>query len=112
MVRLREAQRSEPTGATPGTLASRNPGTPLDLAWVRSPCVNRQPVERRTDMLPRRRPVKHEWQAASLLRAITCIDLTTTAWTESGMSAQPRASAARPKHEAHVDDGSGGARLV
>jgi deoxyribose-phosphate aldolase len=39
--------------------------------------VNRSAVERRAATLPRRRTVKKEWQAAWLLRAITCIDLTT-----------------------------------
>jgi len=54
-----------------------NPGIPLDLDWVLSARVNRSAVERRTATLPGRRTVKKEWQAAWLLRAITCIDLTT-----------------------------------
>jgi deoxyribose-phosphate aldolase len=41
--------------------------------------INRSAVERRTATLPARRTVKKEWQAAWLLRAITCIDLTTLA---------------------------------
>jgi deoxyribose-phosphate aldolase len=57
----------------------RNPGTPLDLDWVSGARVNRSAVERRTATLPKRRTVKKEWQAAWLLRAITCIDLTTLA---------------------------------
>ena len=55
----------------------RNPGTPLDLDLVRAIRVNRSAVERRAATLPKRRTVKKEWQAAWLLRAITCIDLTT-----------------------------------
>ena len=55
----------------------RNPGTPLDLDLVQSTRINRSAVERRADTLPKRRTVKKEWQAAWLLRAITCIDLTT-----------------------------------
>jgi len=55
----------------------RNPGTPLDLSWVMRSRVNRSAVERRTATLPARRSIKKEWQAAWLLRAITCIDLTT-----------------------------------
>ncbi len=55
----------------------RNPGMPLDLDWVMGAHVNRSAVERRTATLPTRRTVKKEWQAAWLLRAITCIDLTT-----------------------------------
>ena len=55
----------------------RNPGTPLDLGWVMRSRINRSAVERRTATLPARRSIKKEWQAAWLLRAITCIDLTT-----------------------------------
>jgi deoxyribose-phosphate aldolase len=39
--------------------------------------INRSAVERRAATLPKRRTVKREWQAAWLLRAITCMDLTT-----------------------------------
>lgn len=55
----------------------RNTGTPLDLDWVASVRVNRSAVERRTTSLPGRRTVKKQWQAAWLLRAIACMDLTT-----------------------------------
>ncbi len=55
----------------------RNPGIPLDLDWVKSVRVNRSAVERRAATLPARRTVKKQWQAAWLLRAITCMDLTT-----------------------------------
>jgi len=57
----------------------RNTGMPLDLDWVTSARVNRSAVERRTSTLPGRRSVKKTWQAAWLLRAVTCIDLTTLA---------------------------------
>ena len=57
----------------------RNPGAPLDLDWVMGARVNKSAVERRTATLPMRRTVKKDWQAAWLLRAITCIDLTTLA---------------------------------
>lgn len=55
----------------------RNPGIPLDLDWVESIHVNRSAVETRAATLPGRRTVKKQWQAAWLLRAITCMDLTT-----------------------------------
>ncbi len=57
----------------------RNPGMPLNMDWVREVEINRSAVERRAATLPTRRTVKKEWQAAWLLRAITCIDLTTLA---------------------------------
>lgn len=55
----------------------RNPGMPLDMGWVSKVCINRSAVERRAATMNTRRTVKKEWQAAWLLRAITCIDLTT-----------------------------------
>ena len=61
----------------PAPVHERNPGIPLDMNWVRQARVNRSAVERRAATIPTRRTVKKEWQAAWLLRAITCIDLTT-----------------------------------
>src|ERR1700687_3560537 len=55
----------------------RNSGIPLNLDWVREVRVNTSAVERRAQSQVARRTVKKEWQAAWLLRAITCIDLTT-----------------------------------
>ena len=57
----------------------RNPGTELDLDWVASVQANTSAIERRAATLPGRRSVKKEFQAAWLLKAITCIDLTTLA---------------------------------
>src|SRR3954470_23352953 len=57
----------------------RNPGMPLDFGWINEVRVNRSAVERRAATLGTRRTVKKEWQAAWLLRALTCIDLTTLA---------------------------------
>src|SRR6266542_58740 len=59
------------------TEPARNPGIPLDLDLVRALRINRSAVERRAATIPTRRTVKKEWQAAWLLRAITCMDLTT-----------------------------------
>jgi len=59
--------------------SERNPGTPLELDWVREVRVNTSAAERRAATLPKRRTVKKQWQAAWYLRAITCIDLTTLA---------------------------------
>lgn len=55
----------------------RNPGTALELDWVRDVRINRSAVERRAKTLPGRRSIKKEWQAAWLVRAIQCMDLTT-----------------------------------
>ncbi len=55
----------------------RNTGVPLNLDWIREVRVNTSAVERRAQSHVARRTVKKEWQAAWLLRAITCMDLTT-----------------------------------
>lgn len=55
----------------------RNTGTELDLGWVRNTHVNPSAIRRRASTLATRRSVKKQWQAAWLLRAITCLDLTT-----------------------------------
>jgi len=54
-----------------------NRGTPLDLDWVEDVEVNTSAVDRRAQTLPTRRTVKKDWQIAWLLRAISCMDLTT-----------------------------------
>jgi deoxyribose-phosphate aldolase len=61
----------------PDSLLLRNPGMPLDMGWVNRVHSNRSAIERRAATLPARRTVKKEWQAAWLLRAVTCLDLTT-----------------------------------
>ena len=55
----------------------RNPGLPLDLDWVMSVQANSSAIERRCKTLPGRRSIKKEHQAAWLLKALSCIDLTT-----------------------------------
>ena len=54
-----------------------NRGTSLNLDWVESVRVNTSAVERRAATLVTRRTVKKDWQIAWLLRAISCMDLTT-----------------------------------
>lgn len=54
-----------------------NRGVPLNVDWVEEVAVNTSAVERRAQTLVTRRTVKKEWQAAWLLRAVSCMDLTT-----------------------------------
>ena len=49
----------------------------LRLDWLDKVRINLSAVERRAATLITRRTVKKEWQAAWLLKAITCMDLTT-----------------------------------
>ncbi|MBB5223395.1 deoxyribose-phosphate aldolase [Amaricoccus macauensis] len=55
----------------------RNPGTALDIGWVNDARANTSAIERRTRTLVTRRGPKKDHQAAWLLRAVACIDLTT-----------------------------------
>jgi deoxyribose-phosphate aldolase len=57
----------------------RNPGTTLTPEWFESIQVNFSAAERRAATLSARRTVKKEYQAAWLVKAVTCIDLTTLA---------------------------------
>jgi deoxyribose-phosphate aldolase len=61
----------------PGRELQPNRGVPLNLDWVDDVQVNTSAVERRAQSLIARRTVKKEWQAAWLLRAVSCMDLTT-----------------------------------
>src|SRR6516162_8681740 len=60
-----------------GRRLAANRGTSLNLDWVEEVRVNTSGVERRAATLVTRRTVKKDWQIAWLLRAITCMDLTT-----------------------------------
>jgi deoxyribose-phosphate aldolase len=57
----------------------RNPGIEFDPDLFAGIRVNRSAVERRTATIGTRRTVKKDYQAAWLLRALSCIDLTTLA---------------------------------
>ncbi len=54
-----------------------NPGIAFSMDPIEAVRVNLSAAERRTASLGGRRTVKKEWQAAWLVRAIECIDLTT-----------------------------------
>jgi len=57
---------------------ARNPGMKLDLGFLESMHnVNRSALERRVATLTKRRSIKADNQAAWLLRAVACMDLTT-----------------------------------
>ena len=60
-------------------LHQRNEGIPFDASLFEDININRSAVERRAATLAGRRSVKKQWQAAWLLKAISCIDLTTLA---------------------------------
>ena len=79
IVTMRQPGSKAQAADAPQPQAARNEGTPLHLDWLEYGRVNLTAVERRTSSLTTRRSVKKEWQAAWLVQAIFCIDLTTLA---------------------------------
>ncbi len=65
------------TAGLPQVHEPRNAGMALDMDWVMGAQANTSAIERRAISLPGRRSVKKQFQAAWMLKAITCIDLTT-----------------------------------
>ena len=59
------------------SLINRNEGCELDIDWVMSQSANTSAIQRRAATLGTRRSIKKAHQAAWLLKAISCIDLTT-----------------------------------
>jgi deoxyribose-phosphate aldolase len=65
------------TNILPMSAQARNAGVAFDLDWIEDVRINLSASERRVASLPGRRSVKKDAQAAWLLKAVTCIDLTT-----------------------------------
>jgi deoxyribose-phosphate aldolase len=82
----------------------RNPGTTLQGAWFDSIQVNTSAAERRAATLVTRRSVKKEYQAAWLVKALQCIDLTTLAGDDTAGRVQRLChKAMRPLRDDIVD---------
>ncbi len=86
---------------------TRNPGTALELDWLRAVRVNRSAVERRAATIPTRRTVKKNWQAAWLLKAVTTIDLTTLAGDDTPAKVARLCAKARQPVRADILDALG-----
>ncbi|MGB9236345.1 MAG: deoxyribose-phosphate aldolase, partial [Terriglobales bacterium] len=80
-----------------------NKGIPLNLDWVRAVRVNTSAVERRAQTQTARRTVKKEWQAAWLLRAITCMDLTTLSGDDTDERVRRLCAKARHPVQAEIE---------
>ena len=61
----------------PQAIIARNTGVDLDLDWVSSIQANTSAIERRASSIGSRRSIKKQHQAAWLLQAVKCMDLTT-----------------------------------
>jgi deoxyribose-phosphate aldolase len=68
---------SERPGPVEAKALPRNEGRALEMDWIDEIRINLSAAERRVATLPGRRTVKKEAQAAWLLKAVGCIDLTT-----------------------------------
>lgn len=85
----------------PAGHADRNAGVPFDAAWLDGLRVNQSAVERRTATLGTRRAVKKDAQAAWLLKAVTCIDLTTLSGDDT--EGRVRRLCAKARHPVRAD---------
>jgi deoxyribose-phosphate aldolase len=104
-------ERRGAAGPAAEAAEGRNPGVALDLARVLAQRVNRSAVERRAATLPARRTVKKEWQAAWLLRALTCLDLTTLAGDDTPGNVRRLCAKARRPLRPDLLEALGGADL-
>ena len=95
------------TAQLPQVTEPRNAGMPLDLNWVLGAQVNTSAIERRAASLPARRSVKKEYQAAWLLKAVTCIDLTTLSGDDTARRVQRLCAKARQPVAAKTLDALG-----
>ena len=100
-----------PAGTKPAQLPQlheqRNPGMELDLDWVAAVQANTSAIERRAATLPGRRTVKKAYQAAWLLKAVTCIDLTTLSGDDTSGRVRRLCAKARQPVRADILDALG-----
>ncbi len=98
-------------GVTPGKHDlpndHRNPGMALDVSMFEGHAVNRSAAERRAASLGARRSVKKDYQAAWLINAIRCIDLTTLAGDDTADRVRRLCAKARQPLAPHIVEGLG-----
>ncbi len=104
------------SGGTPRVVANeahpaRNDGTAFNPDWVDEIRVNLSATERRVSSLSGRRTVKKQWQAAWLLKAVTCIDLTTLSGDDTEGRVQRLCAKARHPIRPDILDALGVAEL-
>ncbi|KAK2882765.1 deoxyribose-phosphate aldolase isoform X1 [Channa argus] len=69
-------------------MSARNPGISLDLEYISKIKVNTQTVLKRAQHIQGQKIPTKQWQAAWLLKAVTCIDLTTLAGDDTPSNIQ------------------------
>ena len=97
----------EPAAHPPGTNDPRNPGMPLGHQMFQGRAVNRNAAERRAASMIARRSVKKAAQAAWLVNAVRCIDLTTLAGDDTADRVHRLCAKARRPLAPHILDGLG-----
>jgi deoxyribose-phosphate aldolase len=90
-----------------GRTLEANRGIPLNQDWVEKVRVNTSAVERRAATHVTRRTVKKENQAAWLLRAIACMDLTTLSGDDTADRVKRLCAKARNPLQRHIVEGLG-----
>ena len=90
-----------------GRSLEANRGIPLNLDWVEKVRANTSAVERRAATHVTRRTVKKENQAAWLLRAIACMDLTTLSGDDTADRVRRLCAKARNPLQRHLVEGLG-----
>jgi len=103
-VALRSRERH---GPVPMKALPRNEGCGLEMDWVDEVRINLSAAERRVATLPGRRTVKKDAQAAWLLKAVTCIDLTTLNGDDTGARVRRLCAKARAPVRSDILDALG-----
>jgi deoxyribose-phosphate aldolase len=83
-------------------------GTAFTPEWFEAVSVNLSAAERRAGQLGARRSVKKDWQVAWLLKAVTCIDLTTLAGDDTAGRVQRLCAKAKSPVRKDLLDALGG----
>ena len=89
----------------------RNTGVSLDASWFDQHQVNTSAAERRAASLTTRRSVKKEYQAAFLVKALQCMDLTTLAGDDTEGRVQRLCAKARQPLRDDIVKGLGLAQM-
>src|SRR5438093_7364316 len=97
------ADSSKPIATLSGRPLLSNRGIPLSLDWLKQVRINTSAVERRAQTHVARRTVKKEWQAAWLLRAVTCMDLTTLSGDDTEERVRRLCAKARHPIQAYLE---------
>ena len=93
--------------ARTGQAPRRNTGIPLRLEMFEAHAVNRSAAERRASTLTARRSVKNAHQAAWLVNAVRCIDLTTLAGDDTAARVRRLCAKARRPLAPHLTEALG-----